>query len=125
MIRANQDNYLPYDLDELLDFINKATYWNLSVVNDKAEVWGCGKHDGWKSNPSANGIWEIFVGHGLLAECDSYEELIGFIKGVFHAAFQTESKASIMSFLNGQKANTIDYVNERQRAWFEWLFADE
>lgn len=117
--------FLPDDLDELLDLINKATYWNLSVVNDQAEVWGCGKHDGWMPTPPAGGKWEIYAGHGLVGTGDSREELLGFIKGVFFAAFQTESKASIMSFLNWQKANTVEYVNLRQRVWFEWMFPQD
>jgi hypothetical protein len=118
------ESYLPDDLEELLELVNEATYWNLSVVNAQGEVWGSGKRDGWTPAPTASGKWEICAGHGLVAVCDSREELMGFIKGVFYAAFQGESKASILSFLNWQKANTVEYVNARQRAWFEWLFAN-
>jgi hypothetical protein len=125
MIKVVDDHYLPDDLDEILDLINAATYWNLSVVSDQAEVWGCGKYDGWKPTRSATGIWEIFAGHGLVAECDSREEMLGFVKGVFFAAFQGENRASILSFLNWQKVNTIDYVNLRQRVWFEWMFPQD
>lgn len=125
MIKVIDGHYLPDDLDELLDLINEATCWNLSVVSDQAEVWGCGKYDNWKPAPSATGIWEIFAGHGLVAECDSREEMLGFVKGVFFAAFQGENRASILNFLNGQKANTVDYVNVRQRVWFEWMFPQD
>ena len=124
MVRAHEDNYLPDDLDELLDLINEATYWNLSVVNDLAEIWGCGKHDHWTPTPSPAGIWEVYAGHGLMVECASHQELMAFLKGAFFVTFQGESKASITRFLKWQKANTIDYVNLRQRVWFEWLFSD-
>ena len=51
--------------------------------------------------------------------------MLGFIKGVFFVAFHTKTKESIMHFLNWQKANTIEYVNLRQRVWFEWAFPQD